>query len=1563
MKPFFLSCLLLLQHQIVAAGPPIWPSQYKISPWDTAKLTPADVVGPDGIVYPDFTGVGVTGGIPDINSPAIRSGYTVYDVTAYGANGGDAANDDTAVADALAAAVANSAAGNKSILYFPAGTFHLVAPIVIKQNNLVVDGAGPAATIIKLNPGQAATGTVGGLFTIAKDIVYLTYLHATVTAPRGSNTVTCDLNPATSGYSVGTWVRMFADTAATGTTMNARYSFPENGVSYTDPLYHFGRFFLAKVTAINGPAKTLTFDRTFTHDYYADEQPELRIHPVVEYSGMQDLTIETTSATVALAPAHFARTANCWLKNVTTIKAADWPMLTDAMVRCEIRDCDFQGTWSPINSGSRAYLGWTSGTDCLMENCSARDLRHMAIFQIANRCVIRNCTFTGQTIQSPQLHGRFPLENMVEGSTCSMTNTGGTGRGITGYAADPASSNVHGPNGPRNVFYNNRFTTGMASLSIQGTQEGLIIAYNRFLKNADDERRPAVWAADRSFDITLRGNIFQCLSTVPAINLEDPTCPGWNVTDNTFHGTNGSLWAGDSELNLHHNNRFLPEASAPALPTPEVASIYDWQRVNAATPRLLLAIPNRVVTDTGGTTTGRIVRVKSSTAADLTVSIAAGAAGLSVPATVTIPAGTNNATFTITGAAVSGGEKTVVLTATAAGLLADIENVQVLDQNVAQPNFGSGKFNTTPAGLPANWKAADFARVTTPGTSSYNAGTATWTLQGAGLESFTYDDTLARGGRRFTYQTLDGDGEIRARVATASADKQVGLMIADDEAPITEFIWVEATGRVLSSGNTYTADSGVDEYAAAGGRTVPVWLRLKRVGSVFTAYRSIVTNPVSEADWTVLATINFYFKDLAIDPDYKSRATLDDRMHYGMFINSGSATTLATATFTGVSVLGTLPPDPLAFVWNGGAGSWTSTSIPGWNRPAFPNVEDANANLAAATGNVTVGGSYTLGSLALGGTFAGRTLASSSGSLVFQRTSGDALIDLAATGVTLKPDFQLNDNLKLTTVVSSGSQTATLDSRVTGVGKLILENTGTTGGARFLLTNPANDFTGGIEIGANSLLRVSASGALGAGPVVRIATAGNGSFDFLTNSQTHTNDIDLGTASATLTSMSIAAGLTISLNGVLSGTMGSGNRINLSGGTLVLGGTLTNTWTGQVRSDTHGTIIADKVGALPGGFQFRTSVAENTISLLVGVTDTLTGPLTIEGLNTGTATSYLPRIGLKDGNNGTVTLASATAINLNQATRSITTDPSLEFHSGNGSGKLVVSSLITNNASPRHLRITGTGTVILDRAAGNTYSGITTVAGGILLAENNTGSATGSGAVVVSSAATLGGRGVIGGPVTLADGARMAFDLVSPAVSHDKLDVTNVLDLGPASSVTVTATSASRPGLYTLVTGVGNITGNLPTLQVPSGWNASLLISGSQLQLNVINPGFTPLEFWRWTHFMTLATDGNAGNGEDPDGDTITNLLEYAQGGNPNSASSAPKPEASVAAESIEFRFQGIADPALVYEVWGSNDLGDWGPTPIWSSTGIQNVAGPVVVTEPLSNGAARFFRLRVTVP
>lgn len=52
-------------HSTQELKPP-WQGTYKIKPHEKSKLTAADVVGPDGIVYPDWRYAGVPGGIPNV---------------------------------------------------------------------------------------------------------------------------------------------------------------------------------------------------------------------------------------------------------------------------------------------------------------------------------------------------------------------------------------------------------------------------------------------------------------------------------------------------------------------------------------------------------------------------------------------------------------------------------------------------------------------------------------------------------------------------------------------------------------------------------------------------------------------------------------------------------------------------------------------------------------------------------------------------------------------------------------------------------------------------------------------------------------------------------------------------------------------------------------------------------------------------------------------------------------------------------------------------------------------------------------------------------------------------------------------------------------------------------------------------------------------------------------------------------------------------------------------------------------------------------------------------------
>jgi hypothetical protein len=98
----------------------------------------------------------------------------------------------------------------------------------------------------------------------------------------------------------------------------------------------------------------------------------------------------------------------------------------------------------------------------------------------------------------------------------------------------------------------------------------------------------------------------------------------------------------------------------------------------------------------------------------------------------------------------------------------------------------------------------------------------------------------------------------------------------------------------------------------------------------------------------------------------------------------------------------------------------------------------------------------------------------------------------------------------------------------------------------------------------------------------------------------------------------------------------------------------------------------------------------------------------------------------------------------------------------------------------------------------------------------------------------------------------------------------------------------------------------------------------------------------------------------DADLDGLSNLMEYALGGNPVSALSAIKPQPDVAGQKLQISFLR-ARSELTYTVQGSSNLISWTDIPYTPvAAGTTQV---VTDTVTLTGSAKRFLRLQVTLP
>ncbi|MEX0642811.1 MAG: autotransporter-associated beta strand repeat-containing protein [Pirellulales bacterium] len=148
---------------------------------------------------------------------------------------------------------------------------------------------------------------------------------------------------------------------------------------------------------------------------------------------------------------------------------------------------------------------------------------------------------------------------------------------------------------------------------------------------------------------------------------------------------------------------------------------------------------------------------------------------------------------------------------------------------------------------------------------------------------------------------------------------------------------------------------------------------------------------------------------------------------------------------------------------------------------------------------------------------------------------------------------------------------------------------------------------------------------------------------------------------------------------------------------------------------------------------------------------------------------------------------------------------------------------------------TGGGTLELSRAAGNSYSGNTLVVGGTLLANNTSGSGTGSGLVKVSIDGTFGGSGIVSGPVVVESGGKVApgASIESLAVGSLTLmtgsafvyEINSQATLGVAADLLTTASELSIAPVVGM-TGVDLSLGDIAAISSPLAGGTKFTLAG-----------------------------------------------------------------------------------------------------------------------------------------
>lgn len=223
------------------------------------------------------------------------------------------------------------------------------------------------------------------------------------------------------------------------------------------------------------------------------------------------------------------------------------------------------------------------------------------------------------------------------------------------------------------------------------------------------------------------------------------------------------------------------------------------------------------------------------------------------------------------------------------------------------PGWGweEGSFGLTPAvvTLPASWVSGDVGIATLPGSGNYTNGT--FTLKGSGYDIWGNSDEC-----QFVYQTLSGDGEIKARVAsvqnTAGGRAKAGVMIRETLAGGSKhaLLALRPDGKFELISRSSTGGSSASTQVTANS-SPNNWVRLTRTGTNLVAYASSNgtnwTQVGSTLSISMASSVKIGLVVCSVDETALNTATLDNvvtilnpgdawrQQYFGSPANAGNA--------------------------------------------------------------------------------------------------------------------------------------------------------------------------------------------------------------------------------------------------------------------------------------------------------------------------------------------------------------------------------------------------------------------------------------------------------------------------------------------------------------------------------------------------------------------------------------------------------------------------------------------------------------------------------------------------